>query len=187
MTAASLGRGLIVCLTLASTGCGLLLGRASPATSGDQGTWTRVPNLTMREQNHDHDCGAAALDTVLAYWKVTPPVRKRADMEATSGFTAGQMRDEARRLDLEAFALSGEVADLLFEIDHARPVIVGLVEEVDGRRLSHFVVVAGHDRAADRFIYADPDRGWRTVGRVDLEREWTAAGRPMVVIHPRGA
>lgn len=177
---------LVLLLAAAPAGCAHGLGAAPKTGAGEEVGWTRVPDVNLRQQNHEHDCGAVALDMVLDHWKVAPPPRKRANMEATSGLTAGEMRDQARRLDLEAFAFAGEVDDLVYEIDNARPVIVGLLLDDGGQRLSHFVVVVGHDRAADRFLVADPARGWRTLARADLERTWAAAGRPTLVVHPRG-
>ena len=152
-----------------------------PSGSG----WTRVEQVHLRTQNHLHDCGAAALDMVLLRWGRAAPARAQAAMDATTGFTAGELRDQARGLGLDAFVFPGAVDDLLFEIDHARPVIVGVARDHANRRLAHFVVVVGHDSPGDRFLVADPDQGWGVIARADLDRAWSVAGHVTLVIHPR--
>lgn len=83
------------------------------------------------------------------------------------------------------FALPGTFDDLAFEIRAYRPVVVGLRRTEPLGRLSHFVLVVGHDKQHERWLLADPDRGWQVVNRSDLDQDWTAAGHAMVVAFPR--
>jgi len=72
-----------------------------------------------------------------------------------------------------------------YEIDAGHPVIIGVGRQCAIRRLAHFVLVVGYRDGRQRWLLADPDRGWQTVEAERLDREWAVAGRAMVVAHPQ--
>jgi len=78
----------------------------------------------------------------------------------------------------------GRFDDLNYEIDHARPVLLGLVRKDGATSWSHYVVLVGHDRGGARWLVADPDTGWRVVTQKDLARELGCVSQVMLAIFP---
>ena len=148
-----------------------------------------VDGVRLQRQRARVDCGPRALAMVVQRWGVDP-ARALAIDPGPTGASAGQLRDRTRLLGLSAFVIAGTFDDLRYEIDHARPVLLGVVRQ-DGRRVfTHFVVLVGHDRrpgAEPRWLLADPGLGWMVVTQSDLARQWTPAGQVMIAVFPPGA
>jgi ABC-type bacteriocin/lantibiotic exporter with double-glycine peptidase domain len=158
-------------------GCAQLANGTGPPARVVNERWQVVQALTFQPQKRGDDCGETTLAMVLRRWGVqldgVPP--------HDHGIAAGQLRDRARALGLEAYVLPGTFDDLGFELDAGHPVIIGVARTTGLRQFSHFVVVAGHDQQNQQWLIADPDRGWRTLERQDLDRDWSAAGYTMLV------
>jgi hypothetical protein len=92
--------------------------------------------VSFLPQRHDDDCGAAALAMMLTYHR-SPTTQAEILAEAPAregGVTAGELRDIARRRGFVSFVLVGDWSDLEGQIQHNRPVLVGLVKPLwDGR------------------------------------------------------
>jgi len=126
------------------------------------GHWRRA--LTLDE-------AAAALAAAAA-----PPL-------PTQGARLGDLRDVARARGLTAFAIVGDRATIVHELEAGRPVIVGLhIRKGLRRALSHYEVVVAMNVRDDRFVTIDPASGWRIRGWPDLDAEWLPAGRPALVV-----
>jgi ABC-type bacteriocin/lantibiotic exporter with double-glycine peptidase domain len=164
--------------TLLWVACAQLASGTGPPDKVLDGRWQVVRALTFQPQKQDDDCGEATLAMVLRRWGVQfdglPP--------HSHGVPASQLRNRARALGLEAHVLPGTFDDLVVELDKGHPIIIGIARTTGLRRFSHFVVVAGHDQQNRQWLVADPDRGWRTLDRQDLERDWSAAGYTMLVV-----
>lgn len=163
-------------------GCAQLASGTGPPAKLSNSQWQVVQALRFQPQKHDDDCGEASLAMVLHRWGV------RLDGLAPHfhGVAAGQLRDRARDLGLQAYVLPGTFDDLVFELDAGHPVIIGIAHATGVRQFSHFVVVGGHDQQNQHWLIADPDRGWQTVDRQTLDRDWSAAGRPLIVVFRAG-
>jgi predicted double-glycine peptidase len=138
----------------------------------------------MVAQVDDADCGPAALSTALTRWSAAPSP-DAWQPRAHDGFTAGALRDEARRAGFASYVFEGTFGDLEAEIAAGHPVIVGLVRREHDRFASHFAVVVGHDGDARRWLLADPALGVRGVSSDELGRQWASAGWVTLVVFPR--
>ena len=156
----------------------------APRASG----WVVVPNVTMVAQADETDCGPAALTMALTRWHASPSPdawQPRAGASrARDGFSAGALRDEARRAGFESFVFEGTFDDLSTEVAAGHPVVVGLVHVEHDRATSHFAVVVGHDTDARHWLLADPALGVHAVTRDTLRVEWGHAGWVTLVVFP---
>jgi ABC-type bacteriocin/lantibiotic exporter with double-glycine peptidase domain len=149
--------------------------------------WRLVRGVPFIPQRADDDCGAAALAMVLSYHHV-PTSRQAVLAEVPpqdGGMTAGALRDYARRRGLQAFVVAGNFADVQDQIQRGRPLVVGLVKPMLGRRgLAHFEVVVGFNRRARRVLTLDPARGLRESSAEGFAREWVPAGQAALFVLP---
>jgi predicted double-glycine peptidase len=156
------------------------------AKAPDDGDWIVVRHLTVYTQKGDTDCGPAALATLLSRWGIAPETALRGTSAAQDdGVTAGALRDVARKLGFHSFVVQGSFADLDFELERDRPVLVGLVQTSGGQRWSHFVVVVGREVGGGRWLLADPARGLEVIARGALDGQWAASGFVTLVLAPR--
>lgn len=157
----------------------------------DERGWVVVPNMKIVAQVGEADCGPAAMTMTLARWGATPSPDawqpRTGENREHDGFSAGALRDEARRAGFQSYVFAGTFADLVAEVGAGRPVIVGLVRVEHDTRASHFAVVVGHDATAGRWLLADPAAGLRTISRDDLEAQWASAGWVTLVLTPTAA
>jgi predicted double-glycine peptidase len=165
-------------------------GTARTISLGDLGRdrgWVVVDGLRLIRQSTDHDCGAAALATMLQHWSVASTAEEilhAIPNGSSHGIAMGALRDFARQKGLAAFVIQGEMSDLVKEVGLNRPVLVGLVQHIGDRALSHFEVVAGINQTTRRVLLLDPAHGLREDGFAGFASEWSAAGRPTLVIVP---
>lgn len=140
------------------------------------------------EQAGERDCGPAALAMVLRYWgvPVTPAQITGAHPESrTRGLRAGELRTFARGRGLEAFLIAGQPADLRAELEHGRPLIVGLGKPHFPQRLAHYEVLIGLHRDGRRVLTLDPAHGWRVNTVEGFAEEWASAQQLALVIFRR--
>ena len=149
--------------------------------------WLRVQGVPFVHQRRDDDCGAAALAMALRYLEIDA-TEAQILAEAPprdGGITAGALRDAARRRGLQAFVIPGSWDDLEAQLGRGRPVVVGLLKPIFGRRaVAHFEVVVGFNRSRRLILSLDPARGLRENSAEDFAREWVPAGRVMLVVFP---
>lgn len=151
------------------------------------GDWVVVPGVVVYAQRGAVDCGPAAFATMLSRWGVPPDAAwhsPRIGGLETRATTAGELRDEARRLGFRSYVIEGSFDDLDFEIAATRPVLVGLVRTADQQRWAHFSVVVGREAGGRRWLLADPSLGLEVIGREALDRQWAASGFVTLVLLP---
>lgn len=185
MTPGTTATAMVAAIALA--GCAQLAsGSGPPADYAGNRNWTIIPAVRLRAQRNGKSCGPAALQMVLERWGVLEvPRLDLGDPANSRGISAGQLRDEARRLGLVSFVFAGTPEDLAFEIQAGRPVVLGMARRKGLRRYTHFVVVVGEEPGNRRWLIADPDRGWQTVDHDALMTQWEEAQRVTIVIHPK--
>jgi Peptidase C39 family len=171
----------------------LLLGCAAPQTGPRRvladPVWSVVPAVKLVAAQDGSDCGAAALEMVLAYWKPqldTVEFRKNAARvpESPDGFEAGQLQALARGQGLNAFLVEATMEDLVHEIGRGRPVLIGVVTKRFGRAYGHYEVVTGVNQARDHVLVADPRGTWRQVDIGTLTEQWSPSRQLALVIFP---
>jgi ABC-type bacteriocin/lantibiotic exporter with double-glycine peptidase domain len=183
----------LVALLAASTGCvsySTYTGSATafaPAQLEREPGWLAVRNVPVVKQQSEIDCGAAAIAMVVTYWTTEPAARLLAELRPVRkpGLEAGRLRDFARRRDLAAYLVSGQVADLERELAAGRPVLVGLVKPQRKGALTHYEVVVGFNRQKGIVVTLDPARGWRQNDLRGFLAEWKpAANLALVILGP---
>jgi len=172
-----LGAGLF----LALAGCSYL----GEATSFDPDElhrspgWIAVPEVPVVRQREAADCGTAALQMVLSYWKI--PISE-SDLDRFcpalpgKGTRAGDLRDFARKEGLESYLIHGEWDDLRRELAKGHPVIVGLVKRHASGALTHYEVVVAVHPERGLVVTHDPAAGWQQNSLSGFRKEWDPAG-----------
>ena len=181
--------GVLLAACASTAGCYTGSARGiSPERVAADPDWEVVRGVSFVPQHRDDDCGAAALAMMLSYHRL-PTTQAEILAEAPSregGMTAGELRDIARRRGFVSFVIVGDWSDLEGQIQDHRPVLVGLVKpHWGGRARARFEVVVGINRARRRVLTVDPARGLREDSIEGFAREWTPAGRLIVVMMPR--
>jgi hypothetical protein len=124
---------------------------------------------------------------MLRHWSVASSpgeILHAVPIQSGHGIAIGTLRDYARQKGLAAFVIQGEMADLFKEVGLNRPVLVGLLQRHGGHALAHFEVVAGINQLTRRVLLMDPARGLTEDSFDGFATEWSAAGRPALVIVP---
>jgi ABC-type bacteriocin/lantibiotic exporter with double-glycine peptidase domain len=174
---------------LLATGCQLASVRSSApqALRGDP-SWVLVPDLELVSQRGRHDCGVAALTTVVGYWQPAATMDSVAQavgpIDDRRGVPAGRLRAVAQAHGLKAFLIEGSLDDLQHEVVHRRPVILGLVGAEHGHLYGHYDVVVGVNPSRRLFLLADPRGAWRQVKADDLLTVWRPTRQLALVIFP---
>lgn len=176
---------MLLCLATLG-GCSGYIGSARSIRPDELHTsdWTAVGDVHLIRQQAEHDCGAAALAMVLAHYQ--PDLSTAAVELAESGerLSAVDLRDYARAHGFSAFVMEGSPKDLLFELRHGRPVIVGMAKPTIEGRVAHYEVVVGIN-SSDRMIATlDPAEGYRQNSYEGFVAEWQHAGRVLIVVIP---
>jgi ABC-type bacteriocin/lantibiotic exporter with double-glycine peptidase domain len=144
----------------------------------------------MVAQQGRSDCGSAALAMVLEHHDpANNPALVRqlvGQVGEKGGVPAGRLRDVARERGLDAFVVEGTFADLVSELRHGRPVLVGVQRVILGTPYAHFMVVAGIDPQDQQILTADPAHGWTQESFADFKANWQAAHNLALVIMPKG-
>lgn len=156
----------------------------SPASIGPG--WYKAAATPVVRQQHETDCGLAALAMVAGAWGQRWSVAELSHQlpPTDKGIKLGALRDLARARGLEAYAIKGTARDLEHELAAGRPVVLGLILPYDqGRNASHYeVAVAIHPRDGT-VVTIDPASGdWRERSRKVLDLEWKTAGFATLVV-----
>ena len=150
------------------------------AGAGDRSGVTLI-EIGHVQQKGPADCGPAALAMVLRYWGIEGEATPTAG--GRSGIRAGELRDFAADLGLEAQLVRSDLAGVLAAVEAGRPVIVA--RKVAG--VGHFEVVFGFDPRSRYLVIDDPARGRYRIGYDDFLRDWDApgVGRLALMVAPR--
>jgi ABC-type bacteriocin/lantibiotic exporter with double-glycine peptidase domain len=177
--------------SLLSAGCASYAGTAKsaePEVLARQGDWLMVRGVPLVMQESRDDCGAAALASVLGFWgrEATP-----ASIEARIGrenrrLRAGDIVAYAREEGLRSYVFFGNVADIRYELERGRPVLVGLGKALDSKRaVLHYEVVIGYEPKQARLLLLDPDRGFQVDSLEGFSTEWMRSkGVTIVTFRP---
>lgn len=156
----------------------------SPGTLG--GGWYQAAATPVVRQHQETDCGLAALAMVAGAWGRPWSV---ADLShqlppTERGVKLGQLRDLARARGFEAYAIRGSPADLVHELSHGRPVVLGLLLPFDrSHNASHYEVAVAIRPDDGTVVTIDPASGqWRQRSRQVLDLEWKPAGYATLVV-----
>lgn len=168
------------------TGCAAYTGSArdvTPSVWRYERGWVAVEHVPLLKQRGELDCGPTALAMVVGYWKpqaAAPAAPQNAGPDQR--WSAGELRDQARSLGLAAEVVSGDLRDIRFELEHGRPVIVGVAKPTAEGAVSHYEVVVGVHPQSKRIATLDPAVGWRQNSYEGFLREWIPAGRVLLVL-----
>lgn len=190
-TAAGFALALALVAGAGASGCGYR-GSAvdvSPRAIAAEPGWITVRDVPLVEQQGKSDCGAAALTMLLRFWGADASTTL-ADVAGAlpsdpekPGQRAGDLRDLARARGLEAFLVTGEIADLETQLAQGRPLLVGLLKPVGiplGKRqraLSHYEIVIGYHPEKKLVLTLDPAEGLRKNTVEGFAREWEPSKR----------
>ena len=149
--------------------------------------WIWVSGVPTVRQEGNHDCGAASLSAVLAYWGARA---NSADILAAlhhapeDNVAAKELTAYARAKGFEAYAMHGELSDMMTELGEGRPFIVGVAKPYGEKWVSHYEVVAGFHPPTQSVMTLDPARGWRKNDLAGFLTEWNPTGRVLIAVFP---
>lgn len=198
---------------LIAAACGLLLVGCS-SNSGSSGLghdgfatkyaafhYCKAPEI---KQSNQRSCGAAALASVIQYWREDASVSEKELLSkypptAEIGYPLSQLKEIAIKEQLLAFAVTMDrepLKQLATHVRKGRPVIVALelpkgryftggiplIETIDRRTVqgltevwkSHYVVVMGD--SLEEFLIMDPQYGYVQVNKTQFESFWKKHG-----------
>lgn len=162
-------------------GCSPYLGTAQewdPASADPE--VLLVSGLTPVRQTDSTGCGPAALAMVLRFHG-DPHLDEELRADST-GVTARELRDRARRHGFKAHLIEGDLIDLEEHLRKGRPLIVGLVKPCLSGAKPHYEVVAGIDPVRRRIATVDPARGWTLNSVEGFLEEWEGSGRVLLIL-----
>jgi ABC-type bacteriocin/lantibiotic exporter with double-glycine peptidase domain len=170
----------LIPFALCLAGCSMYAGSArdfDAASLDREPGWLAARDVPLLLQKEEKDCGSAALVMALRYWSVDAGAEEVAAACAMTdkGYTAGELRDFARRKGLKAYLVEGGFADLEKELAKRRPVIVGLVKPYLNGAWTHYEVVVALHRERKIIVTHDPACGWRQNSYEGFETEWAPA------------
>jgi predicted double-glycine peptidase len=178
-----------LCAALAG-GCVRYAGPArtiSPSEIAESDGWRRVPQMTLVRQQHDAECGVAAVAMVLGRWLGPTDLASVLASVPTlgKGLRARQIRDLLRARGLRSFVIAGTFADLEHEVSAGRPVVVGTLKRLSDRTArSHYEVVVAVHPERQLVVTLDPSLGWRQSSYAGFDSEWSLSGRTTIVTLP---
>lgn len=148
--------------------------------------WLRAAPTPVIQQQHETDCGLAALAMVAGSWGrhwTVAELARHAPPDG-DGVRLGALRDLARARGLDAYAIRASSADLEHELAARRPVMLGLVLPFDHQRnRSHYEVAIAIDPRDGTVITIDPATGsWMRRSKAVLDLEWKTAGYVALVV-----
>jgi predicted double-glycine peptidase len=149
---------LIVLAPLALSLLGCSVNRPFDITAVNNPSGLHLLDFQHIRQKEPYDCGAGALAIVFTYWGKPAGAEEIlreifADIPATVGMTAADLKMCAEKRGFYAFLLKMSVTQMLEQIDRGRPVIV--CRKMLGG-INHYEVIVGYDETIKRMILADP-------------------------------
>lgn len=174
-----------------SAGCASYAGTATsaePEVLARQGNWLMVRDVPVVRQEARDDCGAAALASVLKFWgrDATPSAIEARIGQENRRLRAGDIVAYARQEGLRSYVFFGNLADIRYELEQGRPVLVGLGKALDSKRaVLHYEVVVGYEPKQARLLLIDPDRGFQVDSVDGFSTEWMRSkGVTIVTFRP---
>jgi ABC-type bacteriocin/lantibiotic exporter with double-glycine peptidase domain len=168
-------------------GCAVYTGNATslkPNALQREPGWVYVDGVPEMRQAHELDCGPTALAMVLGYHGASDRKGVLEALPEAQRSSVTELRDLARKRGFKAYVVEGKPEDLVFELQHHRPVIVGVAKPTAGGHVAHYEVVIGMHRKSERVATLDPAAGLRQNSFMGFLSEWQATGRVLLVIVP---
>lgn len=176
-------------LAVSAGACGnLYTGSATtlkPSALDQEPGWVRVDGVPELHQKHELDCGPTALAMVLGYHGSVSKEALLAELPEEQRSVVTQLRDVARKHGFDSFVVEGKPEDLVYELKHGRPVIVGVAKPTVQNAVAHYEVVVGMHRDSQRIATIDPAVGLRQNSFQGFLTEWQGAGRVLLVVIPK--
>lgn len=177
-------------LIVFSSACSIYSGNATTLKANEvrrEPGWVYVENVPEMRQAHELDCGPTALAMVLGFYGAPDRKELITALPKEQRTSVKELRDLARRRGYKAFVVEGKAEDLVFELKHGRPVIVGVAKPTVAGHVAHYEVVVGVHRESQRVATLDPAAGLRQNSFAGFLSEWQATGRVLLVIVPPSA
>lgn len=176
-------------LTVSAGACGnLYTGSATTLKTNEldqESGWVRVDGVPEMLQKHELDCGPTALAMVLAFHGGATQAEVLAALSDEERAQVTQLRDLAKKRGFDSFIMEGKPEDLVYELQHGRPVIVGVAKPTIKSAVAHYEVVVGLHRESQRIATIDPAVGLRQNTFSGFLTEWQGAGRVLLVVIPK--
>lgn len=173
---------------LAAAACGsVYTGTATtlkPAELQEEPGWIKVEGVPELRQEHELDCGPTALAMVLSYYGAATKESVLAELPADQRIPVSELRDLAKRHGFDAFVVEGKPEDLVYELEHGRPMIVGVAKPTIKDAVAHYEVVVGLNSDSQRVATIDPAVGLRQNTFSGFLSEWQSANRVLLVLMP---
>lgn len=147
--------------------------------------WVHVEGVPELHQAHELDCGPTALAMVLGYHGGASKEALLAELPEDQRSVVTQLRDVAKKHGFDAYVMEGKPEDLVYELKHGRPVIVGVAKPTLKDAVAHYEVVVGLHRDSQRVATIDPAVGLRQNTFNGFLSEWQGAGRVLLVVIPK--
>lgn len=187
-TRALFARVWLCALWLSASACSLYTGSAStmkPSELKEEPGWVRVEGVPELHQAHELDCGPTALAMVLSFYKAADRQSVLAALPSDERVSVSDLRDLARRLGFESYVVEGKPEDLVYELKHGRPVIVGVAKPTVKDAVAHYEVVVGMHKDTQRVATLDPAVGLRQNSFTGFLQEWQGSGRVLLLVIPK--
>jgi Peptidase C39 family len=167
--------------------CGVYIGSATtlnPQALTREPGWVAVQGVPLLRQHDEHDCGPTALTMVLNFWQPQHSAQTLA-LPVDRQVSVGELRDLARARGLSSFVVAGTPEDLVYELEHGRPAIVGVAKRTVRNAVTHYEVVVGMHKGSQRVATLDPAVGFQQNSFSGFLEEWQATGRVLLVVVPK--
>jgi len=160
------------------------------SAAGPVDLWLDVPYVPQPKDG----CGAASIAMVMQYWEREQGQAVQPDAELAQispavysaparGVYASAMVRYFQQHGFRAFAFAGNLADIQQQLAKGRPLIAALKPDT-GSSL-HYVVIVGLRQPQQIVLVNDPaQRKLLKMDQSQLEREWNAAGRWILLAVP---
>lgn len=115
--------------------------------------------MKLIKQHDERDCGAACISMVAAHYGLKQPISKYRELTKTdrNGTNLYGLVDAAKKIGLNADALSGNINELLDGINSGEIKFPFTAHIINEDNMLHFVVVYGFKNG--KFLIADPGKG----------------------------
>lgn len=173
---------------LGASACGVYTGSATTlqtSTLKKEPGWVSIEGVPELHQAHELDCGPTALAMVLSYYGVADRQSVLAALPKDQRVSVSDLRDLARKHGFEAYVVEGKPEDLVYELEHGRPAIVGVAKPTVQDAVAHYEVVVGMHKDSQRVATLDPAVGLRQNSFTGFLTEWQGSGRVLLILVPK--
>lgn len=175
----------LAALSLGCTAYKTMARDVQPSQAAQEGNWVMVPRFPLVLQRSTKDCGSASLAAVSDYWgrPSTPEAIEARSGRGGERLSAGDLERIARDSGLSSYVFYGTMNDIVYEVQHGRPVIVGLGKVIESKKaLAHYEVVVGYEPKKKLVLLLDPGRGWQVDTFDGFAHEWAISKGVTVVV-----